>query len=219
METVTGIGFKKKDRWRRVASSIALVVKLTAMLEAWWVDVVGSNQPGYSTPIYPLKFFLFFYLLYLFFNCNLTRKWGKSGKTVVWSVSINFPVFLLTYDKFKGRSTKKLWLDYTHVYFVSLRMILTCFKEQFNTTVIAKPRVTFEHTIGMLKSRFCMLWSICISIRITADTPSFEKVLKYVRVAIILHNLLIRWEDRDEECCDQIEDDVTFQTVVTVDNA
>ena len=90
-------------------------------------------------------------------------------------------------------------------------------KEQFNTTVIAKPRVTFEHTIGMLESRFCMLWSICI--RITADTPSFEKVLKYVRVAIILHNLLIRWEDRDEECCDQIEDDVTFQTVVTVDNA
>ena len=45
--------FKKKDRWRRVASSIALVVKLTAMLEAWWVDVVGSNQPRVLTAFVP----------------------------------------------------------------------------------------------------------------------------------------------------------------------
>ena len=88
-------------------------------------------------------------------------------------------------------------------------------KEQFNT-VIAKPRVTSEHTIGMLKSRFCMLRSI--RIKITADKRSFEKVLKYVRVAIILHNLLIGWDD-GEECFDQIDDDVTFQTVVTADNA
>ena len=39
-----------------------------------------------------------------------------------------------------------------------------------------------------------------------------------VWVAIILHNLLIGWDD-GEECFDQIDDDVTFQTVVTADNA
>ena len=61
METVTGIGFKKKDRWRRVASSIALVVKLTAMLEAWWVAFRyfrGSNQPRVFRTVFLFALFL-----------------------------------------------------------------------------------------------------------------------------------------------------------------
>ena len=61
METVTGIGLKKKDRWRRVASSIALVVQLTAMLEAWRVAFRGSNQPWvkvFHTNL-PAQFFFF----------------------------------------------------------------------------------------------------------------------------------------------------------------
>ena len=69
METVTGIGFKKKDRWRRVASSIALVVKLTAMLEAWWVAFRyfrGSNQPRVFRTDLPTQIFPFFFLFALF---------------------------------------------------------------------------------------------------------------------------------------------------------
>ena len=60
METVTGIGFKKKDRWRRVASSIALVVKLTAMLEAWWVAFSSKPTPGIPHRFTRRIFFLFF---------------------------------------------------------------------------------------------------------------------------------------------------------------
>ena len=63
METVTGIGCKNPERRMWVASSIALVVQLTAMLEAWWVafkSLEVRTNPGCSTPIYQLKFFLFF---------------------------------------------------------------------------------------------------------------------------------------------------------------
>ena len=70
METVTGIGFKKKDRWRRVASSIALVVQLTAMLEAWRVAFRGSNQPRVFRTDLLDAFFFFFFSVCLFFNCN-----------------------------------------------------------------------------------------------------------------------------------------------------
>ena len=73
METVTGIGFKKKDRWRRVASSIALVVKLTAMLEAWWVAFRGLEvriNPGIPHRFTRLNFFLFLFSVCHIFNCN-----------------------------------------------------------------------------------------------------------------------------------------------------
>ena len=68
METVTGIGFKNPERWRYwVASSIALVVQLTAMLEAWWVAFRGVEVR--INPGIPHRFtnsIFFFYLLYLF---------------------------------------------------------------------------------------------------------------------------------------------------------
>ena len=75
----TGIGFKKKDRWRRVASSIALVVKLTAMLEAWWVAFRyfrGSNQPRVFRTDLPTQIFPFFFSVCFIFNCN-NRKMRK----------------------------------------------------------------------------------------------------------------------------------------------
>ena len=52
--------------------------------------------------------------------------------------------------------------------------LLPVMKEQFNT-VISKPCVTSEHTIGMLKLYVCLLKSVCIWI--TANTHSFEKIL------------------------------------------
>ena len=62
-----------------------------------------------------------------------------------------------------------------------------------NQLVIAKAscHVWVYDWYGMLKSCFCMLqW-----IQITPYTWSFEKVLKDIWVAIILHNLLTRWKD------------------------
>ena len=81
METVTGIGFKNPERRWRVASSIALVVQLTAMLEAWWVafkSLEVRTNPGCSTPIYQLKFFLFFSFFFFF----LTVKKPQNEKKV-----------------------------------------------------------------------------------------------------------------------------------------
>ena len=67
METVTGIGFKNPERRWRVASSIALVVQLTAMLEAWRVAFRGSNQPRvFRTDLRDSIFFFFFFLFALF---------------------------------------------------------------------------------------------------------------------------------------------------------
>lgn len=71
---------------------------------------------------------------------------------------------------------------------------LSANKEQFNT-VISRPRVSSEHTIGILKARFCFLREI--RLKITEDPESFRRVLKYVRVCIIIHNLLMGWTDSD----------------------
>ena len=69
-------------------------------------------------------------------------------------------------------------------------------KEQFNT-IISRPRVLSEHTIGILKARFCTLREI--RLKITEDPESMKKVLNYVRVCIIIHNLLMGWKDSDFE--------------------
>ena len=97
METVTGIGFKKKDRWRRVASSIALVVKLTAMLEAWWVAFRGLEvriNPGYSAPIYATQFFSLYFSVCHIFNCNNRKMHGKRPRKVSPLIfRYHFPLF------------------------------------------------------------------------------------------------------------------------------
>ena len=65
-------------------------------------------------------------------------------------------------------------------------------KKRFNS-VIARARITSDHTIGMLKSFFCLLHNI--RLKITQYPQLFHRVMKYVRAAIILHNLLIGWDD------------------------
>jgi hypothetical protein len=72
---------------------------------------------------------------------------------------------------------------------------LLCPKEILNKT-IAKPRVTSEHTIGMLKGRFPFLRSI--RFRLTEDTQSMKRVIRFITVSVILHNLLIGYGDEYE---------------------
>jgi hypothetical protein len=77
--------------------------------------------------------------------------------------------------------------------------------EVFNMK-LAKPRVSSEHTIGILKGRFPFLRSI--RMRLTGKR-SFKKILRYVTVCVVLHNFLIgkREEDFDEVCDDLSEID------------
>ena len=88
---------------------------------------------------------------------------------------------------------------------------LSASKEQFNT-IISRPRVSSEHTIGILKARFCSLREI--RLKITEDPESFKKVLNYVRVCIIIHNLLVGWTDSDFEFKENTEN-TTMQTTGT----
>jgi hypothetical protein len=69
-------------------------------------------------------------------------------------------------------------------------------KTGFNT-LVAKPRVTSEHTIGILKGRYPFLRSI--RLQLTEDKESMAKIQRYVAVAIVLHNLLIGWHDDEWE--------------------
>jgi hypothetical protein len=71
-------------------------------------------------------------------------------------------------------------------------MELPRYMEVFNTA-LASPRISSEHTIGMLKGRFPWLWSIRMII--TEDKKSLKKILMYIDVCIILHNLLIHQQD------------------------
>ena len=76
-------------------------------------------------------------------------------------------------------------------------------KEIFNM-IVAKPRVTSEHSIGILKSRFPFLRSI--RFRITDNIETMRKVIRYIAVCIILHNLLIGFGDE----CDMDDDDISI---------
>jgi hypothetical protein len=69
-------------------------------------------------------------------------------------------------------------------------------KTGFNA-LVAKPRVTSEHTIGILKGRYSFLHSI--RLRLTEDKESMAKIQQYFAVAIVLHNLLIGWHDDEWE--------------------
>ena len=72
----------------------------------------------------------------------------------------------------------------------------------FNTA-LAKPRVSSEHCIGMLKGRFPWLRQIRMKIKKNAR-KSLRQILKYVEVCIVLHNLLIdnREDDVPEDWID-----------------
>jgi hypothetical protein len=50
-----------------------------------------------------------------------------------------------------------------------------------------------EHTIGILKGRFP--WLRQIQMKLTEDTDSMKKILEYLEAAIILHNLLVDFDD------------------------
>jgi DDE superfamily endonuclease len=66
-------------------------------------------------------------------------------------------------------------------------------REELFNTALAKPRISSEHTIGMLKGRFP--WLRSIRMQITEDKRSLAKILKYIDVCIILHTLLVKQKD------------------------
>jgi DDE superfamily endonuclease len=76
-------------------------------------------------------------------------------------------------------------------------------KEIFNKT-IARPRVTSEHVNGLLKNRFPFLRSL--RFRLTHERKSMKRVLTYITVAVILHNLLIGFGDASEVGEDEVSD-------------
>jgi hypothetical protein len=90
---------------------------------------------------------------------------------------------------------------------------LQVMEEQFNT-LLAKPRIISEHTIGMLKGRFQILKSI--PMKITNARKSVKRILRVIDCCIILHNLLIDngddqipldWLDKENDEEDSDEDD------------
>ena len=76
--------------------------------------------------------------------------------------------------------------------------------EVFNNK-LAKPRVSSEHTIGILKGRFPFLCSI--RMRLTGK-KSFKKILRYITVCVLLHNFLVgkREESFDDACDDHLSE-------------
>ena len=69
-------------------------------------------------------------------------------------------------------------------------------RELFNTKM-SKPRVTSEHTIGMLKGRWPFLRSI--RFQLTEEKSTLETIIKYISVCVVLHNILIGFDDELEE--------------------
>jgi hypothetical protein len=69
-------------------------------------------------------------------------------------------------------------------------------QEKFNT-LMARPRITSEHTIGMLKARFPFLCSIPMVI--TDNPRSVKLILRNIECCIILHNMLIDAEATESE--------------------
>jgi hypothetical protein len=68
--------------------------------------------------------------------------------------------------------------------------------ERFNTQV-AKARISSEHTIGMLKSRFPWLRSIRLAV--TQDKKSMHNILQLIHATIVLHNMLIDFNDTTDD--------------------
>lgn len=84
---------------------------------------------------------------------------------------------------------------------------LPVIQEEFNT-LLGRPRVLAEHTIGMLKGRFQILKSIPMVI--TNRKKSVKRILRIIDCCVILHNLLIDtgdeipddWMEEEESDCD-----------------
>jgi hypothetical protein len=68
--------------------------------------------------------------------------------------------------------------------------------ERFNTQV-AKARISSEHTHGMLKSRFP--WSRSIRLAVTQDKKSLHNILQLIHATIVLHNMLIDFNDTTDD--------------------
>ena len=69
---------------------------------------------------------------------------------------------------------------------------LPCEHELFNDAMKA-PRVISEHCIGILKGRFPFLRSI--RKLITNNKNDLKKILKFIIATVVLHNLLIEYDD------------------------
>ena len=69
---------------------------------------------------------------------------------------------------------------------------LTPLKEYFNS-VISKPRVTSENTIGIWKGRFP--WLRKIRMKVNKNKNSLKRILAFIEVTVILHNFLIDEND------------------------
>ena len=62
-------------------------------------------------------------------------------------------------------------------------------------TVLAKPRVKCEHTMGLWKGR-CP-WLCNIRMKISNDKKSLKQILRYIDATIVLHNMLIDWNEAE----------------------
>jgi len=79
-------------------------------------------------------------------------------------------------------------------------------KQLFNFTLL-KPRVSSEHTIGILKGHFPGALQK-MSLLLTHEKKSMKKILMYIDAAIVLHNILI--DLKDDVCSEWVcDDDVT----------
>eukprot|EP00804_Cyclotella_cryptica_P003163 CCRYP_013785-RB/>CCRYP_013785-RB protein AED:0.13 eAED:-0.04 QI:0/-1/0/1/-1/1/1/0/414 len=82
-------------------------------------------------------------------------------------------------------------------------------KTLFNT-VLAKPRVVCEHTMGLWKGRFC--WLRNIRMKITNNKNSLKRILRYIDSTIVVHNMLLDWreaEDRNAAWGESVVTDLT----------
>ena len=64
-------------------------------------------------------------------------------------------------------------------------------------TVLAKPRVKCKHTMGLWKGR-CP-WLRNIRMKITNDKKSLKQILRYIDATIVLHNMLIDWNEAENK--------------------
>jgi hypothetical protein len=69
-------------------------------------------------------------------------------------------------------------------------------QERFNNK-LSKLRIISEHGIGMLKGRFP--WLRSIRFVITEDIKSLKRILHVIDATIILHNMLVQFEEEEPE--------------------
>jgi DDE superfamily endonuclease len=69
-------------------------------------------------------------------------------------------------------------------------------EEEIFNNALSSPRMSSEHTIGMLKARF--QWLRLIRMQIKNDNKSLKRILMYIDTCNIIHNLLIKHKDRGD---------------------